>query len=653
MIKKILIANRGEIACRVMRSAKKMGIATVAVYSDADADAVHTKMADEAYYIGASPTNQSYLAIDKIITAIKATGADAVHPGYGFLSENQEFAKRLKAENIIFIGPPVNAVSDMGDKISSKKLAIKAGVSCVPGVNEPIKDPADAVKIAQQIGYPVMLKASAGGGGKGMRLAFNDQETISGLQSAMNEAKSSFGDDRVFIEKFIQEPHHIEIQILGDQHGNIIYCGERECSLQRRHQKVIEEAPSPFISAQTRQKMGEQAVALARAVGYFSAGTVEFIVDKDQNFYFLEMNTRLQVEHPITEAITGLDLVEWMIRIARGEKLAFSQDDIKLTGHAIEARVYAEDPTHSFLPSIGRLSYYLPPKESAHIRVDTGVSTGSEISIYYDPMIAKLIAYGANRDEAIAHIRQAMNGYGINGVAHNLAFLQHLIAHPRFKSGITTTNFIAEEYPDGLTAQLQTPKNPDNFVRLAMVISAIIENLPKFSTHELIAFVSPDDSEIAYQIQCREGLYLLSNQNQENIAIETAWHPNQLVMNYRQNGTEYQAIIHHYQQNITISQDGLRLTMQIMPARIAPQRRIMLKYDSTHSAKEILAPMPGVITRIAVKIGDNIKAGQEIATMEAMKMENILRATHDGEIKIIHTKIGEAVKFESLIMELA
>ncbi len=449
MFKKILIANRGEIACRVIKTARKMGIKTVAVYSEADRDALHVEMADEAVLIGPPPTAQSYLVMERIIQACKDTGAEAVHPGYGFLSERAAFCEALEKEGIAFIGPKVKAINAMGDKITSKKLAKEAGVSTVPGYTEVIKDAKEAVEIASGIGYPVMIKASAGGGGKGMRVAWNDAECLDGFERSTNEARSSFGDDRVFIEKYIEEPRHIEIQVMGDSFGNIVYLGERECSLQRRHQKVIEEAPSPFLDEATRKAMGEQAVALSRAVDYQSAGTVEFIVDSRRNFYFLEMNTRLQVEHPVTEYITGLDLVELMIRVAAGEKLPITQDDVKLKGWAIESRVYAEDPFRNFLPSIGRLVKYLPPKESEVVRVDTGVYEGGEVSMYYDPMIAKLITYGSTRDRAIAHMRDALNEFFIRGVAHNISFLAALMVHTRFMTGRISTNMIAEEYQHG------------------------------------------------------------------------------------------------------------------------------------------------------------------------------------------------------------
>ena len=449
MFKKILIANRGEIACRVIKTARKMGIRTVAVYSEADKEALHVSSADEAVAIGPPPSIQSYLAIDKIVQACRETGAEAVHPGYGFLSEKAAFAERLADEGIVFIGPKPHAMKNMGDKITSKKLAMRAGVNTVPGHADVISDGDRAVGIAREIGYPVMLKASAGGGGKGMRIARSDEQCRDGFKRASNEARAAFGDDRVFIEKYIEQPRHIEVQVLGDGYGNVIHLGERECSLQRRHQKVIEEAPSPFLDPETRAAMGDQAVALARAVDYQSAGTVEFIVDANRNFYFLEMNTRLQVEHPVTEFVTGLDLVELMIRIAAGERLPFSQADVRLDGWAIEARVYAEDPLRNFLPSVGRLVRYLPPAESATIRVDTGVYEGGEVSIHYDPMLAKLISHGGSRDQAIAHLRDALNEFCIRGVSHNISFLAALVDHPRFHQGRLSTNLIAEEYPDG------------------------------------------------------------------------------------------------------------------------------------------------------------------------------------------------------------
>ena len=460
MFKKILIANRGEIACRVIKTAKRMGIATVAVYSEADREALHVEMADEAVCIGPAPSAQSYLVADNILQAIRDTGAEAVHPGYGFLSENAGFARALEREGIAFIGPGIEAIEAMGDKIESKKLAEKAKVNMVPGHLAALKDADEAVKVAAQVGYPVMLKASAGGGGKGMRIAWNEAECREGFLRATNEAKSSFGDDRVFIEKFIENPRHIEIQVLGDKHGNVIYLGERECSIQRRHQKVIEEAPSPFLDAKTRKAMGEQAVQLAKAVDYCSAGTVEFIVDEKRNFYFVEMNTRLQVEHPVTECVTGLDLVELMLRVANGEKLPLSQSDVTLNGWAIEARVYAEDPFRNFLPSVGRLVHYLPPAEEGGVRVDTGVYEGGEISIYYDPMIAKLVTHGRDRAEATARMREALDAFYIRGVSHNIAFLAALMAHPRFAEGRLTTNFIAVEYPDGFHRRTPSPSTP-------------------------------------------------------------------------------------------------------------------------------------------------------------------------------------------------
>ena len=495
MIKKILIANRGEIACRVIKTARKMGISTVAIYSDADRNALHRLMADESVYIGPAPSAESYLVIDNILAAIKKTGADAVHPGYGFLSENAAFAKALDKEGVTFIGPPVGAITAMGDKIASKKLAEKANVSTVPGHTEAVRDPEDAVQIAKDIGYPVMLKASAGGGGKGMRLARNDEECRDGLERAVNEAKSSFGDDRVFVEKYIEEPRHIEMQIIADKHGNTVYMGERECSIQRRHQKVLEEAPSPFLDEAMRQAMGKQAVALAKAVDYYSAGTVEFIVDDKKNFFFLEMNTRLQVEHPVTELITGQDLVELMIKVAANEELPFGQDDVKLNGWALEARIYAEDPFRNFLPSIGRLVRYQSPKETRHVRVDTGVTEGGEISIYYDPMIAKLITFGADRTEAIQHMRTALDSYYIRGVNHNIGFLSALIAHSRFQSGNITTNFIAEEYPDGFHPQDLPAEDP--------IIQVIVAASIHHAHQQRAASISGQVAEHGRQIDIR------------------------------------------------------------------------------------------------------------------------------------------------------
>ncbi len=649
MFKKILIANRGEIACRVMRTAKKMGIATVAVYSDADAMAVHTRMADEAVHIGPSPTNQSYLVHEKILQAIKDTGADCVHPGYGFLSENMEFAKAVEAMGVAFVGPPANAVFAMGDKIESKILATRAGVTTVPGVNEPLKSTDEAVKIAHKIGYPVMLKASAGGGGKGMRLAYNDEEVISGLTSAQNEARKSFGDDRVFMEKFIVEPRHIEIQILGDKSGNILYLGERECSIQRRHQKVLEEAPSPFITAETRAKMGAEAVALARAVGYYSAGTVEFIVDKNQNFYFLEMNTRLQVEHPITEKITNIDIVEWMIRVANGEKLPWQQADISYTGHAIEARVYAEDPTAGFLPSIGRLQTYKTPKESNAVRIDSGVEEGSQISMFYDPMIAKLVAYGNDRTAAIATMRHALNGYGIVGLSHNISFLQHLVHHPRYVRGDTTTNFIGDEYPNGLTDDILTPKHPGLYNALAIIVFAIKKQFAH-KQYELAVFDKHGNEYVDATLNMREQTYIIHAQGHEYV-INTAYNDGQLVMQYRYDGGEHFAVVHSNRQDITIIADGCKIQVQVVAKRLAPYRALMRHDMAASMDKEFLAPMPGILVRLAVKPGDKVSKGQECAVMEAMKMENILRANHDAVVKKVHYPIGATLKLNDIIIE--
>jgi len=659
MFKKILIANRGEIACRVIKTAKRMGIATVAVYSEADRDALHVSMADEAVFIGPPPAAESYLLADAILAAIKETGAEAVHPGYGFLSENAAFAKALAKAGIAFIGPEPKAITAMGDKIESKKLADKAGVSTVPGHTKVLKDGAEAVKIAKDIGYPVMLKASAGGGGKGMRIAHDEAECKDGFERAQSEAKSSFGDDRVFVEKFIEEPRHIEIQIMADNHGNVIYLGERECSIQRRHQKVIEEAPSPFCDAATRKAMGEQAVMLAKAVDYVSAGTVEFIVDAQRNFYFLEMNTRLQVEHPVTECITGLDLVELMFRVAAGEKLPLSQSDVKLNGWAMEARVYAEDPSRNFLPSTGRLTRYRPPEETDGVRVDTGVYEGGEISIYYDPMIAKLITYGADRGAAIAAMQHALDAYYIRGVSHNIAFLASLMAHPRFGEGRLTTNFIAEEYPDGFHGGDLTAEDPGVLVAVAAsahrayqeraaMISGQIPNHSRQVANDWIVVLGTEQH--AVRAVPVDGGYELEIGG-EQCVLETEWKLGEPLFHGVMMGREFCVEFERDGIAYRLGHGGIQADVLVLQARAAELNAMMPVKQPPDTSKLLLSPMPGLLVSLAVAVGDEVKEGQELAVVEAMKMENVLRAERDVTVAAIQANPGESLTVDQVILE--
>ncbi len=661
MFKKILIANRGEIACRVIKTARRMGIQTVAVYSDADMDALHVLMADEKVHIGAAPAAESYLLADRIVEAAKQTGAEAIHPGYGFLSENAEFCTRLKEEGIVFIGPDVKAIAAMGDKIESKKLAAEAGVNTVPGYMGVIKDADEAVKIAQDIGYPVMIKASAGGGGKGMRVAYNDTEAREGFISATNEAKSSFADDRVFLEKFIEEPRHIEIQVLGDAYGNVIYLGERECSIQRRHQKVIEEAPSPFLDEDTRRAMGEQAVALAKAVDYRSAGTVEFIVDKDRNFYFLEMNTRLQVEHPVTEMITGIDLVEQMIRVAAGEELGLAQEDVHLNGWALESRVYAEDPLRGFLPSTGRVTHYQPPEENDNVRVDTGIYEGSEISMFYDPMIAKLITYGATREEAIQHMRGALDRYYIRGVGHNIAFLSDVMNAKRFQEGRLSTNYIAEEYPDGFQGGTLSDKARLNMVAVAMVVHAfefdrqrqisgrIKDQSPAFSD-EWVVSVGKHDHSVRFQAT-QDGCMVYIGD--ENFVVITDWHPGKSVFVGNVNGRDISVEVDRLNTGYRLTHDGASEVVTVFTPREAELAALMPEKLPPDLSKYLLCPMPGLVVSIEVEEGQEVKAGQPLAVVEAMKMENILRAERDGVVTKVAAKPGDSLAVDEVILEFA
>lgn len=661
MFKKILIANRGEIACRVIKTAKKMGIATVAVYSEADKDALHVEMADEAVCIGPAPSKDSYLVMDKIIAACKQTGAEAVHPGYGFLSENATFSKRLEDAGIVFIGPKHDSVAKMGDKIESKKLALAAKVNTIPGYNEAIDTPEQAVEIAKGIGYPVMIKASAGGGGKGLRVAYNDQEAREGFVSCQTEARNAFGDDRVFIEKYIEEPRHIEIQVLGDAYGNIVYLHERECSIQRRHQKVIEEAPSPFLDAATRRAMGEQAVALARAVAYQSAGTVEFVVDgRDKRFYFLEMNTRLQVEHPVTECITGLDLVEWMIRIAAGERLPFRQEDIPLQGWAIECRINAEDPFRGFLPSTGRLIKFIPPPEDEGVRVDTGVYEGGEISMYYDSMIAKLITHGATRDEAIARMRTALDAFVIRGVASNIAFQAALMRHPRFVAGRLSTRLIAEEYPQGFNPSDVPSEDPALFICLAAAIQR-----QRLENHALISGQMPgheyrapseyvvrtaDGSEHAVRVEAVAAGWQIEYAGQRRL-LQGAWPLGQALYRGRLDDQPFCIQVESLGLKYRLMQGGRQADLLVLSPRAARLLALMPIKTPPDMSKFLLAPMPGLLTQIGVTPGQEVKAGEVLAKIEAMKMENVLKAERDCRIKALLAKPGESLAVDQPIIE--
>ncbi|WP_145288734.1 acetyl-CoA carboxylase biotin carboxylase subunit [Pirellulimonas nuda] len=659
MFTKILVANRGEIACRVIKTARKMGIATVAVYSEADKDALHVQMADEGVLIGPAPAAQSYLLAERIVEACQQTGAEAVHPGYGFLSENAEFSQRLAAAGIAFIGPGVRALKQMGDKIESKQIARDARVNTIPGSDEVLRDAERAVACARAIGYPVMLKASAGGGGKGMRVAYNDQECREGFERATGEARSSFGDDRVFVEKYITEPRHIEIQVLGDAHGNVVYLGERECSLQRRNQKVIEESPSVFLTPETRASMGEQAVALAKAVDYQSAGTVEFIVDGDRNFYFLEMNTRLQVEHAVTEYVTGLDLVELMIRVAAGERLPFTQAEVRCQGWAIEARIYAEDPARKFLPAVGRLVRFSPPAESDGVRVDTGVYEGAEVSIYYDPMIAKLITYGRDRTQCIARMAGALGEFHIQGVTHNIPFLQALVLHPRFAQGRISTNTIAEEYPDGYDPALQAPKDLTLLITAGGVIHRryreravqITDQLPGYELaadeswmvlaggerHPIVVEPTPD----GYQVK-HDGV---------THRVTTDWHFGDALFRGRFNGEEVCIQVERRQLVYRLRYQGSQIDMMVLPERVAELYAWMPVKQAPNLDKHLLSPMPGLLMRLYAAAGDPVKAGQDLAVVEAMKMENVLRAEQDGVVSRVLAAVGDSLAVDQTILE--
>ncbi|MFN5085297.1 MAG: biotin carboxylase N-terminal domain-containing protein [Novosphingobium sp.] len=671
MFKKILIANRGEIACRVIKTARRMGIQTVAVYSDADARAPFVQMADEAVHIGPSPAAQSYLIADKIIAACKQTGAEAVHPGYGFLSERTSFAEQLKAEGIAFIGPPVGAIAAMGDKIESKKLAKEAGVNVVPGFVGEIEDTEHAVRISNEIGYPVMMKASAGGGGKGMRLAYDEKDVREGFEAVKREGLNSFGDDRVFIEKFILNPRHIEIQILGDQHGNILYLNERECSIQRRHQKVVEEAPSPFVTPKMRKAMGEQCVALARAVGYYSAGTVELIVSgadpTGESFYFLEMNTRLQVEHPVTECITGIDLVEQMIRVAAGEKLVFTQDDIKIDGWAIENRVYAEDPYRGFLPSTGRLVRYQPPvpgweddgeangrRGLGGVRVDDGVYEGGEVSMFYDPMIAKLITWGKTRDEAADLQIAALDRFQLEGLGHNVDFVSAIMQHPRFRSGELTTGFIAEEYPDGFTGAATSAETAKHLAAIAGFIATARADRARQIDGQLDGELEPPYD---WAVTIGGQTYAVSLDEEitvdgEEVDLAMEYTPGERLVEAEVGDISYGVKVEPSRTGLVMTTRGAIHKVQILPASIAHLTKHMIEKVPPDLSKFLICPMPGLLVALHVNEGDKVEAGQPLAVVEAMKMENILRAEKSATVKKVNAKAGDSLAVDAVILEL-
>ena len=664
MFNKILIANRGEIACRVIKTAKQMGIKTVAVFSDADRNALHVQMADEAVNIGPPPANQSYIDIEKVISAVKKTNAQAVHPGYGFLSENAKFAQSLSDIGVTFIGPPQNAIESMGDKITSKKIAQEAGVNTVPGYMGVIKDENEALSISEKIGYPVMIKASAGGGGKGMRIAWNDSEVKEGFQSSKNEAASSFGDDRIFIEKFVTQPRHIEIQVLADTMGNCIYLGERECSIQRRNQKVVEEAPSSFLDEKTRRKMGEQACNLAKAVGYSSAGTVEFIVDKDKNFYFLEMNTRLQVEHPVTELITGIDLVEQMILVAAGKPLSITQKDIKLTGWAIESRLYAEDPYRNFLPSIGRLTRYRPPAEikdkHSIVRNDTGVYEGGEISMYYDPMIAKLCTWAPDRAKAIEQMRIALDRFEVEGIGHNLPFLSAVMDHKKFISGKITTAFIAEEYSEGFTG---VDLNDDKIKDLA-ACAAAMNRVAEIRRTKISGRMDNHERRVGddWVVQIAGKVFLVNVladtaganvifEDETSIRISGDWLPGKKLANMTAGDKNLVIKINKITGGFRMRTRGADLKVLVRTPRQAELSKHMQEKLPPDTSKMLLCPMPGLLVKIDVEIGQEVQEGQPLCTVEAMKMENILRAERKGVVAKINSSVGDSLAVDDIILE--
>ncbi|MCJ8333873.1 MAG: acetyl/propionyl/methylcrotonyl-CoA carboxylase subunit alpha [Epibacterium sp.] len=674
MFDKILIANRGEIACRVIKTAKKMGIQTVAIYSDADRQALHVQMADEAVHIGPPPANQSYIVIDKVMEAIQASGAQAVHPGYGFLSENAKFAAALEDAGVAFVGPPKGAIQAMGDKITSKKIAQDAGVSTVPGYMGLIADAEEAVKISNQIGYPVMIKASAGGGGKGMRIAWNDEEAREGFQSSKNEAANSFGDDRIFIEKFVTQPRHIEIQVLCDSHGNGVYLGERECSIQRRNQKVVEEAPSPFLDEETRRAMGEQSVALAKAVGYASAGTVEFIVDGDKNFYFLEMNTRLQVEHPVTELITGVDLVEQMIRVAAGKELSITQDDVTLTGWAIENRLYAEDPYRNFLPSIGRLTRYRPPAETAAyipgtaaggagdvvVRNDTGVYEGGEISMYYDPMIAKLCTWAPTREAAIGAMRVALDRFEVEGIGHNLPFLSAVMDHPKFVSGDMTTAFIAEEFPEGFEGVTL----PESELRRIAASCAAMHRVAEIRRTQVSGRMDNHERRVgnnwvvtlgsetyALRVSADPEGATVRFEDTAEIRVVSEWTPGDMLAEITTDGAPLVLKVDKISQGFRIRNRGADLKVNVRRPRQAQLAQLMPEKLPPDTSNMLLCPMPGLVVKIDAEVGQEVQEGQALCTIEAMKMENILRADKKAVVAKVNAGVGDSLAVDDVIIE--
>jgi propionyl-CoA carboxylase alpha chain len=680
MFTKILIANRGEIACRVIATAKKMGIATVAVYSEADKEARHVQLADESVLLGPAPSRESYLVADKIIEAAKKTGAQAIHPGYGFLSENEAFAKRCEDEGIAFIGPKAHSIAAMGDKIASKKLALAAKVNTIPGWNEAIESAERAVEIAKDIGYPVMIKASAGGGGKGLRVAFNDKEALEGFTACQNEARNSFGDDRIFIEKFVEQPRHIEIQVVGDSQGNVIYLNERECSIQRRHQKVIEEAPSAFISEETRKAMGEQAVALAKAVQYQSAGTVEFVVGKDQDFYFLEMNTRLQVEHPVTECITGLDLVELMIRVAAGEKLPLTQAQVKRDGWAIECRINAEDPFRNFLPSTGRLVRFAPPEQTMFqgntdelygVRVDTGVVDGGEIPMFYDSMIAKLIVHGKDRNDAIAKMREALNGFVIRGISSNIPFQAALLAHPKFVSGDFNTGFIAENYADGFHAEDVPHDDPSFLVALAAFVrrksreraAGISGQLPGYGVkvgHDFGVVTLDAAGKHGYsEVHVAEELGQIGvatvTVDGKRYAISSPSRLNDVCITGVCNGQPFTAQVERSTTRnplaLVVQHNGTKVEAMVISPRMAELHKLMPFKAPPDMSRFVLSPMPGLLADVSVEVGQEVQAGERVAVIEAMKMENVLFAAQDGVVKSISAEKGASLTVDQIILE--
>ncbi|OYX46544.1 MAG: acetyl/propionyl-CoA carboxylase subunit alpha [Alphaproteobacteria bacterium 32-64-14] len=666
MFSKILIANRGEIACRVIKTARRMGIKTVVVYSDADASSMAVQMADEAVHIGGSPAAQSYLVQDKIVAAVKATGAEAVHPGFGFLSENASFAQRLKDEGIAFIGPNPRAIEAMGDKITSKKFAAEAGVCTVPGHMGLIADSKEAVKIADSIGYPVMIKASAGGGGKGLRIAFNATEAKEGFDGARAEAIASFGDDRIFIEKFVDQPRHIEIQVLGDKHGNIIYLNERECSIQRRNQKVFEEAPSPFLTPETRKAMGEQAVALAKAVDYDSAGTVEFIVDGQRNFYFLEMNTRLQVEHPVTELITGYDLVEQMIRVAAGEKLAIKQKDVKINGWALESRIYAEDPYRGFLPSIGRLKRMRFPAEGAldegTVRIDTGVREGDEISMFYDPMIAKLITHGKDRATAIATHVKALERLEVKGIQDNSPFLAAVLDQKRFQSGKITTGYIKEEFPDGFHGAEASPEVEKLLIAAATYANVLVRTRlsgisgriepAKPQRKDWVALVGRKQTPLSITYKMGEARIEFAGEK-KTYTLTTDWKPGMSMMELEFNGQTYALSIASAEEGFVLRRLGVEAHVKVCTPVQAGFHALLPEKQKPDTSKLIMSPMPGLVVSVSVSVGQDVKAGEAVCIVEAMKMQNIIRAEADGVVKSVTASAGASVAADEVLVEFA